>query len=108
MKPLSELIMQGCQFAPTQGFNSFWSKDGSCACAMGAAILAIEPTAYLHESAEMWEVLEATIGYGTTSLRIIDPISKAEFNLETVVFHLNDRHKWTREDIAKWLKEQGL
>jgi hypothetical protein len=101
---LSEAIRQGAKLRP-QGFNnSFKEIEGVIhSCAWGAAHEAITGNADVSQGAIMWKTHANIV---TTS--VINPVTKKPRILSLVITDLNDAHKWSREQIADWLKEIGF
>lgn len=40
--------------------------------------------------------------------RIVEDCKYSSTSLGTIIFHLNDQHKWTREQVADWVESVGL
>lgn len=96
---LSDAIRRGAALRP-QGFGDYFDDRGSCA--LGAAIEAI--TGNLIFDDDLWfdfPELEC--------IRVACPADQQGFcpvgttNLEIIITHLNDGHRWPREAIADWL-----
>lgn len=96
----SEAIRDGAKRRP-QGFNFYFSEGGSCA--FGAAMEAI------------FEVRDETPGACVRLYPYLDnrsgpcPACKKRANVyvsvSSMIFHLNDEHKWTREQIADFVEQ---
>lgn len=102
---LSEAIRLGSMIRP-QGFGRYW-PDGKTSCALGAAF----------EAGGLRDHIEQAYNSDVTGL--LPPIwatfldgpqqcprcSWANEKIPTlsVITHLNDDHKWTREQIADWV-----
>lgn len=84
MMKLSDAIRLGAMIRP-QGFGSYF--DGK-SCALDAAYEAAGGTFWTLEA--QWGLLSC----------VLHPVDKAVFTLHYVVTSLNDRYRWTREDIA--------
>ena len=82
---LSEAMRLGALLGP-QAFGQFITKDGG-GCAMGAAIQACSGAA--------WPVL---LTYATC------PACGEKNPAGAIIMHLNDDHRWTREQIADWVQ----
>jgi hypothetical protein len=86
----SEAMRLGCLIAPVQAFDTYMA--GNSACALGAVALAM----------------------GKNPLDVVFPDwshcpACSEINgADSLVIHLNDEHRWSREDIATWLEGLGL
>lgn len=125
-KKLSTLIREGAQLRP-QVFGSAVSlldghidengkldEDGPCeygTCALGAAYEAI--TGQLPDNTDPFETTVAFIQDSTDSIgaeiAYPDGTSLSTYVDQTVdvVVSLNDYYKWTREQIADYLEQQG-
>lgn len=93
---LSEAIRLGAMLKP-QHFGSLRSDDGVATCALGAAEEA---------SGERWQVW-----YGQHPACLQDTacpactyVPRFDLNQEPTIAHLNDTHRWTREQIADWVE----
>lgn len=100
---LSEAIRLGSMLHP-QVFNAMWEYDVSDdfdpgfmfrkvigTCALGAAVMAGYMTAL----------------FTTQRLGLPCPYCHYEnerWSLDTMITHLNDNHRWTREKIADWVE----
>lgn len=91
---LSEAIRLGAMMRP-QTFRTLLTDDG--ACALGAALLAVgsRPEAAVRSALDRWPWASTVSADCPTCGR-----SRTVFR---VITHLNDRHRWTREQIAKWV-----
>ncbi len=100
---LSEAIRLGAMLRP-QIHDAIFALDGSCA--MGAAYEACG-VAYTDGPLFLTEgVAELIDGWnGTPRHQPLCPIChvSAEITLCWTVAHLNDEHRWTREQIADWV-----
>lgn len=90
---LSEAIRLGSLLKP-QAFGDMWVGVGSCA--FGAAYDAAGITITTTEASDIWPWLDAPMKC---------PVCGALEELVTFVIsaHLNDTHRWTREEIADWV-----
>jgi hypothetical protein len=91
---LSEAIRLGAMMMP-QAFRTLLTDDG--ACALGAALLAVgaRPEEAVRSALNRWPWASTVSADCPTCGR-----SRTVFR---VITHLNDRHRWTREQIAKWV-----
>jgi hypothetical protein len=91
---LSEAIRLGAMIRP-QAFRTLLTDDG--ACALGAALLAVgaRPEEAVPLALNRWPWASTVSADCPRCGR-----SRAVFR---VIAHLNDRHRWTREQIAKWV-----
>ena len=121
---LSEAIRVGCKRAPMQQFGSYVSNLGLSACVLGAAYMAVEAdTMSRFSPRDIMSLLVATFPILETvsecpSCRPIRShrhaaqhfASIGDDSLLSVMGHLNDKHRWSRERIADWVEsvEDGL
>lgn len=117
---LSEAILEGCSLIPVQATGHYFSteEDGtpSC-CVLGAALIGKRDQIPLlvkesYSGGEMEEIITILLKEEFDVLSDVEvylcPICGRPFHLFGLCSHLNDREKWTREQIASWLKGQGL
>lgn len=105
---LSEAIRLGAMLRP-QGFGELFTRHGDqiASCAFGAAdeALTVEEPDASHDDAEISPVYRL---YPFVSWMHVDCPAcvrrrwRAE-PVESIVHHLNDDHRWTREAIADWV-----
>lgn len=95
---LSEAIREGAKLRP-QCRENYFSDEGSCA--LGAAMEAITGSA----SRSAMSVCDLSDKYLT---HFDHPASDRRAELFTIIVQLNDDFRWTREQIADWVAEQGL
>jgi hypothetical protein len=91
---LSEAIRLGAMMMP-QAFRTLLSDDG--ACALGAALLAVgaRPEEAVRSALNRWP--------WASTVSADCPRCGRSRTVFRVVTHLNDRHRWTREQIAEWV-----
>jgi hypothetical protein len=103
-KELAEFIRAGAKRRPDQAFGDYY-RGRSASCALGAAYegmyrlpqqaTGVRPTKDLEW---FFDCLEGSVrrcpGGGGC---------KKTLSLAAILVHLNDDHKWTREQIASWL-----
>lgn len=92
---LSEAIRLGSMIRP-QAFGDHFRGGGSCA--MGAAMEAVGMTRGSEEPPEWLAMLSAT------GIRGCPVCHAPQNNAIGVSIHLNDWHRWTREQIADWVE----
>jgi hypothetical protein len=103
---LSMAIRLGSLLRP-QGQGGW--DDGKTACALMAVSLACGiPTRvdeYIHQHyqnhldyAALWH------RFPVLETRVIDPVSRVTRDLSTAIWFLNDKHGWTREQIADFVE----
>lgn len=91
---LSEAIRLGSMLGP-QAFHQYETDDGAT-CALGAASVAVgNGAAYLGFFLEH----EKLLGGKATC-----PACRVDSLVVSVIVHLNDEHRWTREAIADWVE----
>lgn len=100
---LSEAIRLGAMLKP-QGYGALL-EDGKT-CAIGAACDAIgllgqcmADGTFPDSVAQRWPLLEEL-----NVLRTCPTCGMGQFGGGGVIVHLNDSHKWTREQIADWVQ----
>lgn len=103
-KELAQFIRAGAQRRPDQAFGDYY-RGRSASCALGAAYegmyrLPDNPNGTRPTKDLEWffDCLEGSIrtcpgGDGC----------KKSLSLAAILVHLNDDHKWSREEIASWL-----
>ena len=92
---LAEAIRRGCKAFPNQSYGDYYGSS-MAACAMGAAAV----TFRIHPSdIDCPEVLTCPI---RSDCNLRDSSIRGG-QLFSLVVHLNDDHRWTREDIADYL-----
>lgn len=91
---LSEAIRLGATMRP-QAFRTLVTDDG--ACALGAALLAVgaRPEEAVRSALNRWP--------WASTVNADCPGCGRSRTVFRVITHLNDRHRWTREQIAKWV-----
>jgi hypothetical protein len=101
---LSEAIRLGAMLRP-QTFRTLLTDDG--ACALGAALLAV--------GARQDEAVRSAVDRWPWACIVSAdcPQCGRSHTVFRVITHLNDRHRWTRERIARWIAgieptEEGL
>lgn len=114
---LSDLIRQGCTKHP-QAFGRWFDRDVDRTvlktCALGAAAMALNYSVDASMSKfKIFQVLGWNLRWSTTLLYPSDVPSwdfedvTKPVTVFTAVAMLNDEARWTREEIADWLAEQG-
>jgi hypothetical protein len=91
---LSEAILLGAMMRP-QAFRALFTDDG--ACALGGALLAVGATGEpaLRSVRNQWPWAFAVSANCPDCARSCPVFG--------VITHLNDNHRWTREQIATWV-----
>jgi len=94
---LSEAIRLGAMLGP-QGFG--WGRDPRrTPCALDAAALAIGVTPDTVTLMDYFPLLDSGAILCTAGC-----FSHISMDLECLISHLNDEHRWTRERIADWIE----
>jgi hypothetical protein len=99
-KELAEFIRAGADRRPDQAFGDYYSGK-SASCALGAAYEAMyrlpaepgRPTRDLDWFFDCLDTVKACPGEGC----------RKKLFLAAIIVHLNDDHRWSREQIATWL-----
>ena len=102
----SEAIREGAKLRP-QGRRFYFPQWGERSCAFGAGMEAVFGNQ--HESPNEIELLYPYLSkISLPSKNPVCPDCKEVQSgcLMTVIFHLNDDHLWTREQIADWLESE--
>jgi len=92
-----DAVMRGCELAPRQAFGAFVRRDPRqpiAACALGAARLGTG-SGLVHSAFPFLRQI--------TACPECDDGDSTE--LSTIIAHLNDKHRWTREQIALWASQ---
>lgn len=107
----SEAIRSGIPMIP-QAFYTYWVR-GIGACALGTGAIAVNES--VPTSRVIDELVDGALNlypYMLQERRDLRCPLESEHacgpmvSLKHVVAHLNDNHKWFREDIAAWLEEE--
>lgn len=121
IKRLAESMLEGAKKRPQTVEVLFHRADGLdgnpngeiCSCALGAAWEGSHPefdavkwyetrlTKPFNEVIGLSEVREYFDHFET--IIVIDPTDQIGAKLDSIIIDLNDRHHWTREEIADWL-----
>jgi hypothetical protein len=99
-KELAEFIRAGADRRPDQAFGDYYSGKNA-SCALGAAYEAMyrlpaepgRPGRDLDWFFDCLDTVKACPGEGC----------KKKLFLAAIIVHLNDDHRWSREQIANWL-----
>lgn len=98
----SEAIREGSKSGP-QIFNELFTLEQNGSCVMGAGMLALwkeDPEEDLHCA------MYSNFPYMLDSEGDCPACSDTNVRLDMLVMHLNDTHKYTRENIADWLEKE--
>lgn len=120
----SEAIKAGIAIRPVQAFHKFYDAETGGTCANGAALEAIFGVTFTNDLLlERWnEVMAVMRDHYSRSLNhqvelpcdcgqltdvsIEYSVKGRIHRLDNIVVHLNNAHRWTREDIADWLESE--
>ena len=101
-KELADFIRDGIKRRPEQAFGDYY-KGRSASCALGAAYEAMyplpddpsgqRPTRDLDWFFDCLDTVKPCPGEGC----------KKRIHLAALLVHLNDDHRWSRDEIAAWL-----
>lgn len=97
----SDAIRAGAKLRP-QGYGYFLQEGRSCAFGAGREA-ACDPDAHYSEVYRMYPYLDVM---KDQSCPVCQPFTVASHSLASIMFHLNDDHRWTREQIADWLQQE--
>ena len=94
---LSEAIRLGAMLRP-QTFASFFGDDGSCAigAASEAAGLRVGRAVDVDGLRKMWAPIWA--------IKAQCPVCDKRRGVASIIGHINDDHRWTRDQIADWVE----
>lgn len=98
----SEAIREGAKVRP-QAFDSYFNSGGSCAYGAGLEAMTGRITAAPSLVVEQFRYL---MDSGATCPACLSDEAEPYKTIAKVIFHLNDDHQWTREQIADWLESE--
>jgi hypothetical protein len=103
-KELAEFIRQGAKRRPDQAFGDYY-RGRSASCALGAAYEGMYRLPDNPNGTRPTKDLEWFFDCLEGSLRKCPGGDgcKKTLSLAAILVHLNDDHKWSREQIASWL-----
>ncbi len=105
---LSEAIRLGAMMKP-QAFKAYHS-DGACALQAASEACGIVPLAGIHEESPLmipYPQLRRQFPVLDLDMSCCDKRCFQQWNITdmmSVIWHLNDDHRWTRERIADWVE----
>jgi hypothetical protein len=101
-KELAEFIRDGMKRRPDQAFGDYFAGD-SASCALGAAYDAMYRLPKNADGQRPSRDLDWFFDcLDTVKACPVDGCKKKIF-LAALIVHLNDDHRWSREDVADWL-----
>jgi len=109
---MSDAILLGCKHS-AQAFGVMRDTAGRT-CALGAAAEAIGFNPMLDGEIAInrrWPMMydEQLIKCPVPDCDFFSPFGENPILTPVqVLMHLNDNHRWTREEIAHWLREKGM
>jgi hypothetical protein len=99
---LAEYIRNGAARRPEQAFGDYFDGDNA-SCALGAAYEAMYRMPRQRDRQHPTRDLEWFFDCLDTVKRCPADGCKKRIYLAALIVHLNDDHRWTREQIAEWL-----
>ena len=106
VKELAAAIRKGAQRRPDQAFGDYF-VGRNASCALGAAYEGMyrlpdnpDGTRPTKDLEWFFDCLEGSIR------RCPAEGCRKALSLASILVHLNDEHRWTREDIAAWLERE--
>ena len=105
-RELADAILSGTHRRPAQSFGSYFGPEGG-SCALGAAYEGI----YLlpeHAEGTHPERLDRLFHCIDYVARRCPAGCKKHVPIGALIVHLNDDHRWTREQIAAWLRGERV
>lgn len=104
-RELADAILTGASRRPTQSFGSYFGPEGG-SCALGAAYEGIYllPKAVEGTHPDRLDRFFHCIDYVA---RRCPAGCRKRVPIGALIVHLNDDHRWTREQIAAWLRGGG-
>lgn len=115
---LSEAIREGAKIRP-QAFDEYFddfdtelpedAEPEICSCVLGAAFEAVAGGPFFDDPASPCTAAWLTATFPVLEVQgVVCPVETCEEDpgayLFNVVTHLNDHHRWTREDIADFVE----
>jgi hypothetical protein len=105
---LSEAIRLGAMLKP-QGFDGYANKNTSCALAAAADACGIEPFVHPVDGQHIINYSAIMAKFPVLKTATKCPVSDGRLCGEShvtqsTIWHLNDTHRWTREQIADWVE----
>lgn len=100
---LSEAIRVGAKLRPRQAFYEWFDKSGG-SCVLGAAMEAVgvarfpDTYAYHGKCPDSWK--------WTTREGQCPACEEERDQIQSLLRHLNNDHRWTRERIADWVESE--
>jgi len=82
-------------------------RAGNATCALGAALDAVSELGTCigySRVRELWPIAETIVRYPCSAQCRVAREYDHRGELIAVVWHLNDQHEWTREQIADWVE----
>jgi len=99
---LAEFIRDGAKRRPDQAFGEYY-RGYSASCALGAAYEAMYRLPRDVEGRHPTRDLDWFFDCLDTVKPCPAEDCRKRISLAALIVHLNDDHRWTREDIAAWL-----
>ena len=104
-KELAQFIRSGAVRRPEQAFGDYY-RGRSASCALGAAYEGMYRLPTQAGGLRPTKDLEWFFDCLEGSVRLCPHGNdcRKKLSLAAIMVHLNDDHKWSREDIAEWLE----
>ena len=101
-RELAQAILTGAHRRPSQSFGSYFGPEGG-SCALGAAYEGVYLLPHdVHDA--MPQRLDRFFHCLENVSRRCPAGCKKQIPIGAMIVHLNDDHRWTREQIADWLE----
>lgn len=98
---LSQAIRLGSKLTK-QIQGDLYNKEVNGTCALGAAWVAIKG---ININADINTYLFLQEVFPILNYSFFNPEESRVYDLQTIIFELNDRYEWTREEIADFVEE---
>ena len=101
-KALASFIRDGMKRRPDQAFGDYY-QGKSASCALGAAYEAMYPLPADAAGTRPTRDLDWFFHCLDTVKQCPGEGCRKKISLSAILVHLNDDHRWSREQIAEWL-----
>lgn len=119
MSHAGDLIRQGCVLLPNQITGEWIEMEAGAACAIGAGAVA-----YAYEAMNDYDIrtegITLPVNAFCRELGLLAPavcplgaecdcqqyVEPGVYCMLDISIHLNDHHRWTREQVAAWIDRQ--
>ena len=104
---LADAIAEGAKRRPSQAFGEYFSSKGG-SCALGAAYEGMYRLPDNADGTRPTKDLEWFFDCLEGSVRKCPADGcRKRLTLASILVHLNDEHRWSREAIAAWLEKEN-